>query len=420
MGVWYAAVFCFVLGAAAGTLFRMGLLHGLPWGLVAGNLRHAHSHLMFFSWVTPAIMALWALHLEGRLKEHRDRSLQKARAVRRGGRMAALAALASGLLSFPFFLVAGYGRVAFLGIELPWATIISGVTMLAWYYYGLWYARIRPQLCRTPSLAFFEISLAALGLSTVGAWARAALQFVGGGAPILEELAVQLFLGAFTHGWLIVGTLGLAAASAEKGSKGSGFEFAPAPWLLLAGLPGASLVGSAGTVGERLGVGYQWGIGLSVLAFAAGLSWCAWRLVQRTAASWRALWLPFLTYLLLTTASLALAAIPAAWGWVERMGLYLVYLHLVALGVASVGLVTAANERWGRSAAPSPWSFGGLVALLLLGVFSLTPLWPGPTSSSWRLAFAAWTSIPPIAVLASSLISGPSLRWDKEKGESLR
>lgn len=421
MGIWYGAVLCFVVAAAAGTLFRFGMLHDFPWGLVPGNLRHAHSHLMFFSWVTPALMALWVHRLEGRLQDRRDRPRKRAGAMGRGGRLAAAEALVLGLLSFPFFLAAGYGRVAFLGAELPWATIISGVTMLAWYHYGAWYAGNRPGFSRTPSLGLFEVALLALGLATAGAWGRAALQFVGNGAPVLEELAVQLFLGAFTHGWMIVGTLGLAVASVEQGR---GIELGAAPWLLLAGLLGTSLVGSAGTVAKSLGAAFQWGVGLSAVAFAAGLGWCGWQLARGLAASRLRVWLPFLSYLLLSAVSLALAAIPAVRLWAERMGLYIVYLHVVALGAASVGLITAANEQWGKRAAPSPWVFGGLVALLLVGVLSLTPLWPGPGNPGRRLAFAAWTSIPPAAACVLSLISGPiserSLRWGKEKRAGLR
>ena len=33
---------------------------GLPGGLAYVNVRHAHSHLMFFGWVTPALMGLIA------------------------------------------------------------------------------------------------------------------------------------------------------------------------------------------------------------------------------------------------------------------------------------------------------------------------------------------------------------------------
>lgn len=398
MSVWSGAVACFVVAAAAGTLFRFGPLTGLPWGLEAGNLRHAHSHLMFFSWATPALMALWGCYFQEKAKR-----LSKALAsLGPGGYFAAWAAMALGLFSFPFFLVAGYGRVAFLGAELPWATMISGVTMFAWYSFGIWYIRIRPRLPRTSALALFEISLLALGLSTLGAWGRAALQVVGGGSPILEELSVQLFLGAFTHGWLIVGTLGLAAASLEDRRP---LRQGGAPWLLLLGLPGVSLLGRARMVEEGLGLGYQLGIALSALVFAAGLGWCAWQLVDAIRKD-GANWWPYLLYLLFTMVSLALSASPRVIAWAERAGLYIVYLHLVALGVASTGLVTAARARWGAGVAPSPWGFGGAVALLLLGILSLIPRWPGPGDPAGRLALAAWTSIPPIAAMLFPWIRG--------------
>ena len=51
-----------------------------------------------------------------------------------------LAALILGSLTFPFFLIAGYGRVEFLGVALPYASMLSGVTMIA---YGLPLWRLR-------------------------------------------------------------------------------------------------------------------------------------------------------------------------------------------------------------------------------------------------------------------------------------
>jgi hypothetical protein len=46
--VWRVSLACFVLAGAAGVLFRYGMLYGYPDGISELNLRHAHSHLMFF------------------------------------------------------------------------------------------------------------------------------------------------------------------------------------------------------------------------------------------------------------------------------------------------------------------------------------------------------------------------------------
>ena len=53
------ALAVFVLAGATGAFMRFGLLYGMA-GLSYANVRHAHSHLMYFGWVTPALIALKA------------------------------------------------------------------------------------------------------------------------------------------------------------------------------------------------------------------------------------------------------------------------------------------------------------------------------------------------------------------------
>ena len=58
------------IAAATGVLLRFGLFMGMPgWALNYAAVRHAHSHLMYFGWVTLGLMALiWHFlpHLTGR------------------------------------------------------------------------------------------------------------------------------------------------------------------------------------------------------------------------------------------------------------------------------------------------------------------------------------------------------------------
>jgi len=61
--IWKAALVCFIIAGATGSLMRFGMLYGYPAGLQFVNVRHAHSHLMYFGWVTPALMALIAANL---------------------------------------------------------------------------------------------------------------------------------------------------------------------------------------------------------------------------------------------------------------------------------------------------------------------------------------------------------------------
>src|SRR5690606_41698660 len=52
------ALASFTLAGLTGAGLRFGLQYGFPWALNYADVRHAHSHLMFFAWVTPAAMLL--------------------------------------------------------------------------------------------------------------------------------------------------------------------------------------------------------------------------------------------------------------------------------------------------------------------------------------------------------------------------
>ena len=88
------AAFALTVAAATGALLRFGLIWGMPtWTTSYTAIRHAHSHLMYFGWVTLALMALiWHF-----LPQQTGRPLPRGV----GGQMTASALL--GLLSFPAF-----------------------------------------------------------------------------------------------------------------------------------------------------------------------------------------------------------------------------------------------------------------------------------------------------------------------------
>ncbi|MCS6826625.1 MAG: hypothetical protein NZ553_08445, partial [Caldilinea sp.] len=52
------ALAALTLAAWTGVLMRFGMIYGMPaWAQNFGAVRHAHSHLMYFGWVTLALMA---------------------------------------------------------------------------------------------------------------------------------------------------------------------------------------------------------------------------------------------------------------------------------------------------------------------------------------------------------------------------
>ena len=416
--LWRASVLCFLVAAATGALLRFGFWIGLPWSLEAANVRHAHSHLMYFSWATPAIFALVGSALC-------DKGRMEAGVPRWGLRwgLPGWCALLLGLASYPFFLIAGYGRVPLFGASPPMASILSGLTIFTWYGFAVWYARRRRRAPRTRSLLLSDTALFGLLLSTAGAWGRAALQFSGTDAPFLEDLFVYLFLGAFSEGWLLLGVLGLAFVGSEALPGTASFgtasfrakeafpggesdaAAAKARWLLWAGLPWAPFLGT-GVFSDLSGPGGAAGALDSLVRvggslFLAGLAIHAGALGRAVRLGRRREWVPFLIFFLAHLFMQAGLIVPGVAEWGERLGLRVLYLHVLALGAVSSGLFAAARERWGEGASPSPWAFGAGVLVLLGGLVALAlPLPPGDTGAS-RRAIAAWTSIAPILPVAA-------------------
>src|SRR6476620_9808401 len=57
----YVSLFALALAATTGVLLRFGMIYGMPmWAQNFVAVRHAHSHLMYFGWVTLTLMVfIW-------------------------------------------------------------------------------------------------------------------------------------------------------------------------------------------------------------------------------------------------------------------------------------------------------------------------------------------------------------------------
>src|SRR5690625_7221492 len=55
--IWQLSLFSFLVASFTGFLYRYGLFYPLPGDLGFANIRHAHSHLMFFNWITPPLLS---------------------------------------------------------------------------------------------------------------------------------------------------------------------------------------------------------------------------------------------------------------------------------------------------------------------------------------------------------------------------
>ena len=403
---WRGALAVFVLAGATGAFFRFAVAHGMAFGLDLGNVRHAHSHLMYFGWATPALFALIAR----RLPELGGRPVSRVRAV-------LVAAFGLALLAFPPFLLYGYTSVAVGAARLPLGAMAAGLNVLAWYAFAGAYVRARRGAPPTLALRLFDVALGFLVLATLGAWGLPALQIAGIESAAVKSASLHLFLDAFSEGWFVFGVLGLVAAetTAEKGrlaAWGAGLAAAGVPFTFALGMP-AALVPSGLAVVARTGGAL---VGGGLLLVVASLSVESWRLQKRgtrkrgpkPSGLWR------LALGLLAAKALGQLAVSAApgLGWGSVPAFRILYLHLMLLGFVTLGLVAAARAVWGIGATRGHRLFATAVALLLVSLLATTPLWPAAWGGRWVADAVAWCALGPVLAAAWMVARPGVLRWN--------
>lgn len=375
LAAWQAALACFVVAALAGALFRFALAYG--WGpdrlagLELGNIRHAHSHLMYFGWATPVLFLLIASALK---------SGGSGRVPRLGGILALVFVLAA--IAYPPFLLWGYGLAPVGGRELPLAMIASGLNVIGWYAFAVAYllTKNRPGGVVTH---FFNAALFFMVLSTFGAWALAGIQPMGIDDPALSTMLVHVFLDTFSEGWFVLGVLGLAVAAAG--------ESAPFPrWVLPVMVLGVPLAFPLAVPADYLSAGWQVAGSVGGLLIGAGSLGAVWWLWPRLRGVWRFA----LACLALKAMGQIVVSLTPGIDWATIHSLRILYLHLMLLGFVSVGLVAAAG--FGRLEN----AFAGAAAILIASLLLFTPLLPTLLRGEWVYHAALWASIPVVIVAA--------------------
>ncbi|MEP0546939.1 MAG: hypothetical protein ABJF88_08405 [Rhodothermales bacterium] len=371
---WRGALAVFVLAGLTGAFFRFAIAHGGALGLDLGNVRHAHSHLMYFGWATPALFALIAYrlpHLGGRPMP--------------GAGLVIGATFVLALLAYPPFLLFGYAPAVIGDARLPLSVVAAGLNVLAWYAFAALYARARRAAPSSLGLWLFDLALFFLVLATLGAWGLPALQVVGSENIALKTALTHLFLDVFSEGWFVFGVLGLAATEAESESRlarwGMGLAAAGVPFTFALGMP-AALVPPLFAGLARLG-GVLVGVGLLVVVVA---------LWPRLRGLWR---LALGLLALKALGEVAVSAAPGA-GWAAVPGFRILYLHLMLLGFVTLGLVAAARGAWGTEATRGHTLFAASVVLLLASLLTMTPAWPAAWGGAWIAEFVAWCALGPV------------------------
>lgn len=379
---WIGALGCFVLAGLTGALYRFGLGYGFTLGFDLVNVRHAHSHLMYLGWVTPALFALIIRQLPA----------LTGQAFSPKGRWVIGATFAMALLAYPLFLAFGYRSVALGEVRVPLAAIAASLNMLVWYVFVAFYVRATRGVQRTRAILLWDMALTFLVVATLGAWGLALLEPLGIDDPMWVIALKHVFLDLFSEGWFVLATLGAAYAVLAPSSPKAGHW---SLWLICAGLPvifalgmPESLISPPMKVLARLG-GVLVAGGLLV---QVGMLWPM--IPNERSWLWR---VPLVLLTLKLLAQLAVSIVPGVW-WADMQGLRIFYLHLMLLGFVTLGLVAAASRVWGSSATRG---LGWLYAAVLLVFGSLLPfttLWPSAWSGTWAWSTAAWVALGPALV----------------------
>jgi len=357
--IWLVSLGLFILAVFTGFMYRWGMISGLPAGLSLTNIRHAHSHLMFFNWVTPIPMAFIARYI---IKNAPESAKHFTRAV--------WAVIIIGFLSYPFFLFYGYHPVEIGSMNLPVSVILSGVVMLGWYWFMVIYIRYRTLSSDSLTRLFYDGALILLFISSLGAWGVAVAQFSGLDNALLSGALTHFFLTTFTEGWAILAVLGLM------------YEFFDEPvlsfdknWLIAPVVLGVPLMFPFGLSAELIQPGLLWIARAG--AFVAGIG-LLMNLITITTKNSTALkgWYVVLVLFAIKIVMQFTASVAPSVFWIGEHGLRILYLHVLLAGFVTIAFFTAWHRIYQSQSRFGLWAFTGTIIIMLLTLVMISGYWP--------------------------------------------
>ncbi len=401
---WFAALVVFVLAGLTGAFIRFGLIYGFPWGLQYANVRHAHSHLMYFGWATPALIALIAAQLP--LVTDRPLSSRFKGPI--------VMAIAGGLLAYAPFLLYGYTPANLDGRQVPLSVVAAGFNVIGWYWFvGAYWQETRGTERNYP-LQLWDGALAFLVFASLGAWGLAVVTRLDVQDPFWSLAMTHIFLDSFSYGWFLLGLLGVAyvtrpgLAGNQLAQRSINLVVIGMPVIFLLGMPlhvvppVVRWIGALGALMVAAGLlGHMWVLAINSEPYAVSSEQYSVNSGLKT-ENWRRWRLP-LFFLGLTAVTLAATGIPAVARWAVVSGVRLLHLHWMLLGFVTLGLVTGAQEKWGRQAVASWRWMAAAILILILSLIPLTSLWPAALRGEWTRYFAAVAALIP-AIAAAIMI----------------
>ena len=413
------ALFCLALAASTGVLLRFGLIYGMPpWAQNYTAVRHAHSHLMYFGWVTLALMAL--------IWETVARCTGKplSRWVRWQMAATALAAL----LSYPAFWQNGYGLTQIGSAHLPLGAMVSTLNGLTWFWFVGLYWRATRDLHgdglhgRPLPVQMFDWAILLMLGAGLGAVGLVGMVITRSDNAFLQQLFLHQFLDLFAVGWFNLALLGVLWARVE----GTLHAVPPSPadsptarrplprWLPTMSL--ALLLAPTFVLGitpSLLPAHLFWIAAAANAGAAALLAVHLVRYLQTGAAHSSPLASLGLGALAIVLLIALLLLLPGVWETSAGGPLRIFYLHDLLLGWISTLLIAVIAPRFLADAiwrtawrtVAALWVLGVIVMLAALLLFGLAGRVPFPPAAALHLA--AWASVP--VALAAILLFAAAL-----------
>jgi hypothetical protein len=370
--LWFTALAVFVLAGLTGAFIRIGLITGFPRGLQYANVRHAHSHLMYFGWVTPALMALIAAGLPAVTDGPASARFRKP----------IIMAIIGGLLAYLPFLFYGYAPATLGGGRIPLSVLTASFNVLSWYWFVWIYWQETRRVARNYPLQLWDGALVYLVFASLGAWGVAVVTRLEIQDPFWSLAMTHIFLDTFSYGWFILGVLGVAYVSRPQ-LAGNQMARCSINFVVI-GMPVIFLLGMPLHVVPELA---RWIAALGALLVAIGL-------FGHIAVLWRVT-----IYRKLNTDS---------WNrWAVASGVRVLYLHWLLLGFVTLGLVTGALEKWGREAVAGWRWMAASILILILSLIPLTTVWPAAQRGDWVRYFAAVAALGPAIAAIIMIIQSP-------------
>jgi len=384
---WQWAFLCFVVAGLTGFLYRVGFVTGLPDGCNLINIRHAHSHLMFFGWAS--FFPLYFIYLE-LISKNCSTLCKKILKV------ALTTIMVLGLVSFVSFLLWGYKPVSIGSANIPLSAILSGFVMIGWYVFIGGYLIHRKITVNTKRNIWYESALLMLFISSLGAWGVGLSTMFHFGTPLLSKALTHFFLSTFTEGWIVLILVGFLDKKLEL-LKADYFI----PPTILVGLIalGAPLTFPYGISVSFLDTTLLFVASIGGLMVGTSILLFVYSVIRNHKAL-KVFWIWSVAFLGIKALMQVIASFAPSELWLSDQGIRILYLHVLLLGsfTTTMILYTCREHIFFKKYI---YAVFYSILIVLLSLILLTNVWPLHLKGTWIFPVLAGCALLPVCSVSA-------------------